>query len=1740
MKRRVLLALTLSVANSAAAIDETFDYSMEALVHSDVRTTEWIQERWNDTGHVNCSVSCFDHSACAVHVLPDDYRFAATLNHVIDVRDGYTVAPPTTNHVVDVDLGLGVTIHCPVGVYPDGAVFALTLPSGERVSGTIPGRVIGFVVRQDSGVRDVMRWWVGIDALRGVKERESRPADAPDVRSGSATLNSDELLALASHVKRVDSFPNPQGLATTYPLCVSPDGYALEDEPVCLASTTPERIDWSVSVTPPAAPVVARMHSAPVVNDACQIAAASGGGENLCASLTNIGLVIPPVVVADHHGEGVEAASSLVVARHGENVCFRPTVFSFDPAGTEPLRWLRSDGVTEFTPVDDGRGNFCANDFPLGMQTAFLQATDQFGQSSAARSFRVSRGPVVMVHGYGPGGPENWDEIAPPLESEGFLSARINLKRPVSFSEILPVPFYFNPQNHALGTETDAVSKLVTEARTDVWLNVMHPVWSFELPIPDLIRRIARVLAALAIIPDDEEFRRVEIASFAPVCAEDDLCATIGFDAAARLRTGGTEPSLFAQIYLTANLSIPEGSPLDEPLAGEIPLDWTWDGIGLAGIGIRWRVVFDNDHQGTALIMPYLRFKAPMFGLQLANADLVGYERDLNSFVDGTLASSGYKRLSIVGYSMGGLLAHSWANNKTMTGHVEKVITIASPGRGTETAFIGVKIAKMIIHYLGGLLGPLGQIIAYVGDSLVDTLTGPALRQMYPHSDYVRQAHANFSPGSDFDEPRQYDEVASDVQRFNYVSVDWTGGWGPTICHVHTSIPFSDPLMDFPNTDDFILPWLCNGDILVTEDSASIWTFPWVTQERIESIHTGSQNEVGAQRIMCDLDASLCTPPAAAQSMLLASAPSAGSKVRTGAIRAAAPLSPRASNPSEPLTYHTESRDAVLAPGEQLSLTIDADSTTSVGFFTLVARPESGITLTVERPSGGVLEGSPTPVGLAVQDDSPAAGAYRVTVALPITSVDPEQVFVTASFATEVLLGLRAAGRTRTESGADRIPDEDVFVNGVFLRGTAPFAHAGVDCIVRSPGGSEHALELLDDGGHVDGAAGDGFFSATAPGDWFDAEGTYLVRCVALGNTANEVVSRKVEMPIRVRDPNDIGVEAGSLAVSGAATVATPVTVEFGVYNHGARDRSFVTVQVFEQLDGGEARVIGCRSFAPLPASVTTPGAITWTPSEAGCRMLTAAVVGVPGLPRDSSGFDPRSGMRRTLRVCVADAAVAMVANAGGPYSYQTGGRRIVLDGTRSLNTTDGTQFTWSIHDDAAPGTPPIATAQGRLAVVDVPRVSSATVTLALEDGARGSASSATQLTDRSRVSDALPDEPFRDWIPPVASIVGPDEVNVGERVSFLSASTDDFGPPPVQLWRLHRVSSTGYDAIGASIETVFRRPGSYTVDLLVRDAAGFAATATHALVVHPIMPVVTRVTLPSELDSGTEAEAWVELASESAIAGEEVQVSLGYFDSSGTFVHTAASSSPTDACGVARVPVTPLGGQLGSTHVRVDVPGHGTCDVAAGTCTSPVAVYDPGGPPTLVDRSPPTIIVLSPREGAPLDACAPLEVRLIVSDEGKGVDPASVSVSLDGGALALAGDCVSDPCSATVDTGAVAPGTHVLSFLARDRGELETRLDRVLEVAASPGTLACRIATPECAGIAPGGIEQALLAHVEAAGRHEVAGALRPAANELVAFIDLTKAQRGQHIPVECADALLAEAEAIIRDRWGLDPRQL
>jgi hypothetical protein len=375
--------------------------------------------------------------------------------------------------------------------------------------------------------------------------------------------------------------------------------------------------------------------------------------------------------------------------------------------------------------------------------------------------------------------------------------------------------------------------------------------------------------------------------------------------------------------------------------------------------------------------------------------------------------------------------------------------------------------------------------------------------------------------------------------------------------------------------------------------------------------------------------------------------------------------------------------------------------------------------------------------------------------------------------------------------------------------------------------------------------------------------------------------------------------------------------------------------------------------------------------------------------------------------------------------------------------------------------------------------------------------------------------------------------------VTIRSTSTDNFGTPPVQLFQiLNALEANAVDGFGRVMNTVFRRPGTYDVLLDVTDNAGNSSSAVTSIVVTKPVPQIASVTVPASLEIGAEAVAWVKLAGLRQLAGQSVQLGLGELRDPGThtqkFVKAVSRTAQTDVCGLARVAFVPYAQQPGPKDLCVEVVGTTQCDATGASCDPGVVVCNPTGAATLVDTVPPTFMVISPESGFnEFDACTPITVEFSVFDEGSGVNPSSVTATIDGARVTLAGDCTNGDCRGTV-TG-LPPGVHTLLLTAADNLGHVATLRRDFEIQASPQTLDCISDSGICGGITSCEVRSFIDREIARAIASQTCGNLTDAREHLAELIHELTELRGRKVPLACADALIQSATWVITHVWGL-----
>jgi pimeloyl-ACP methyl ester carboxylesterase len=1726
--RALVSAALLAVATAATAVEQPFDFRLEArttedrydvhreLVPKDVSARIYCSDWGIEHPCVTEKYKCVD-----IYLGPQEYfpsprerfnrRYPDTI-YTVDNNGGEVIMPEFPN-------GASYETHgCKVGFHEneDGHGYRFTallhMGSSDAVSNSTYK----------------VTFHIAVDYVDAVPNNAS-PVTMEE--SGSATVASDELLALpAPHAKNVYAFATPpEAIASAYPDCPE---RIWDFGGVCVSKRRASPITYRVLENSNPDEVTLGMFDVPATSTACELVAGSVTGPQLCASMTDIGLAIPPLVSLQVIGEGTNKGG-LPVGRYRESVCYAPSVMSFARGGLRSLGWTTLDGKgaqrTLEPGVDAATGQRCDDGLALGDNVVIASATDANGTAVAAEHVSVSRGPVGLLHGYLVSDESDWDDTAARLEAEGFQTHRIDLKSALKLDAKVRFPF-------TVHTDLMNYDRVVKEP-----LKITPPIGVY---FPGVYRGdpnayyecsfLPKIMSALAEF-FKPIFPKKDVTLWDDVARKWEWCTDASgpcYGVQIRGKLVFKVPAFKLALRVSANPSLEfKHGTFVKATEGRFAWPIAINDHELARVGAYVRTTFLTGSSGEFIFAPFVDLTSPLFGLRLANGDLFQYNHQVSSWIDTVLEESGYKRMSLVGHDMGGVLARWYINHTPTPRKIEKVIFTGTPHRGSETIFLGYKALKMLSKWLCGMTGPLKPILGGIVDGIIDMLLGEGGKQLFPHSTYLQALNGNPTRQA-WDYPDPDDFLAKNVQVFNYLGHNYVAGqiWlSPSFGHWHLPLSFKDPFYDMPNVDEFLIPWFAEGDFMVSMETARLIN-PNVTERVFDhwaAWHANLNNDYGrnVDQMIEDLESPTPTypEPAGTAGKLRAAAYALGTSTSTSGVAQ--------TQAEQSGAAHLAMKDAFLAPGESLVLEVPGDASLTKGLF--LASSSAPIVLEVAEPQGRTHRGAvAAETGLSyVEISAPESGTYVATVTLADGATEAAPVLVTASFKTPVYLGVRTAGLTRTQSGADRVPGEDVLVGAVFRSEAGPLDSGSVSCVVTDPAGSQLEVSLVDDGAHHDGDAKDGLYSGVYPAERTLVPGTYDVRCHALGTLAGDVVQRTAALPFVVRSPVQFGFVAGSLRVTPAAREGSPATIEALVYNSSSVATGFLTVEAAERVAVAD-RLVGCAVVGRVGPASVAPVSIPWTPGDAECRDVVLAFGGDSAgtqVSNDPASRPPEQDARLSLRVCPAKRQVSLVADAGGPYRYQAGGRRVVFDGTGSRNTTPSTRYEWTVTSHGAT----VASGVGPITILQLPKADDVVATLRLVDPERGTAAASVPVTFVGALDR---DENFLDHTPPVALIDAPDEAIVGQEVVIRSASHDDFGAPAIHAFRLGGLGASTVDAVGRVVTTRFDHPGDYEIVLTVQDNAGYWSTATKTVRVRRPTPAISRVVVQPTLEVGREATAYVQVAN--ASAGEDVQLTLSG-DAAGIVTLSGAGQGQTNACGVAQVRFTPT--TLDRVDVRVEVLGS-ECDPATGACSPAVAVTNPGGAaPRVVDTTPPAFLINSPASGeSSFDACRPLRLRFAVADDGAGVDWRSLRVYLDGARIADATSCVDGQCAIDVDPAGLAPGSHVLALAASDGAGNAATAQRAFRVEVSPASLVCRIRSAVCADIAPDGTDTALVAHVSAAAAQERARQLTAAGNELAAFIFFASAERGKHIPTTCADLLVQEADAIIRTRWGLDPRQL
>lgn len=222
------------------------------------------------------------------------------------------------------------------------------------------------------------------------------------------------------------------------------------------------------------------------------------------------------------------------------------------------------------------------------------------------------------------------------------------------------------------------------------------------------------------------------------------------------------------------------------------------------------------------------------------------------------------------------------------------------------------------------------------------------------------------------------------------------------------------------------------------------------------------------------------------------------------------------------------------------------------------------------------------------------------------------------------------------------------------------------------------------------------------------------------------------------------------------------------------------------------------------------------------------------------------------------------------------------------------------------------------------------------------------------------------------------------------------------------------------------------------------------------------------------------------------------------TVAHGPAGEPLGGGEGVANPYVVPLAGTDGPYSFRAS---------ASDACGNAAA---PAERTFVLDTTPPDVKIVEPAAEA-YESDDVVDVEVSATDAGAGVD--AVTTTLAGAPLA----------GGTIDAFFLAPGTYELAATARDHVGNTARAVHAFEVQASAESLRANVERAlSLALISDADVADGLTDKLDAADASHDAGRHSTEANQLRAFVNQLRAQRGKAIDAATADRLIAYAEEL------------
>nr|WP_320190281.1 PKD domain-containing protein [uncultured Desulfobacter sp.] len=521
--------------------------------------------------------------------------------------------------------------------------------------------------------------------------------------------------------------------------------------------------------------------------------------------------------------------------------------------------------------------------------------------------------------------------------------------------------------------------------------------------------------------------------------------------------------------------------------------------------------------------------------IQPRTGDLYKWAYKLSEEISKLKLDTGTKKVDIVAYSAGGLIAR-WYIQKGYRNDVRKFISEASPHHGTDVSLLGQIFLEPWEGEKGG---------------------GRSIR---PHSDFLRELNGHDGcadtreRGIDLINPNtEYYVIAQDSEYYR------------TFAHTHNKG------LEKILGGNITFPALLRiGDGVVLGYSAYLDNVVWFKIN--EGDHPGYYEELGV----------------IAKANEILHNDSFANMVQDSTSSFENPLEP--TQDSQKATHQIETINDTIQPSGIASHVAQIDATADSIIFELQGR--CALDLTVTSPSGARIDSSDPDISVIKQDDyilyeiaNPEVGNWTLEVTEPGISTNE------CSYAIRIFMETKLFVGTGTDQNGYK-PNDTIKVYAYVQYDDFLPETTSVTAHILKPDASSETILLFDDGAHGDMEASDNIYRGTY--DNTTLSGDYLITVNAVISQEGKTYNRTARTATWVELYPDLAISPSDIAFSNTnPNHGAPVTITATIKNIGDIDANEVKILFFDG-DPEESGISIGEKTIDLPAGETTTVSIPW------------------------------------------------------------------------------------------------------------------------------------------------------------------------------------------------------------------------------------------------------------------------------------------------------------------------------------------------------------------------------------------------------------------------------------------------------------------------------------------------------------------------------------------------------------------